>query len=327
MFNGAAFLELTATLKNEGHTLVKCPSWLTQAKVFKHRNAYNESLKEVVAKEKPDVYICSKGFKNGPCVYPETTRFIQKHAGITVYLSQDDPFFMPNFVKYKIYTGYKIALTCSTASFRNYKTNGIKPYLFWPAFDTKLRKIVKVNEGSKTDFIFIGSPYVITKIPRRRFIQALSSEKMSINLYGDKSWLTSKKIGLLQGDDKFAKYYKGVLLWQDVHNYYARSRFTLSNHIVRARDYLNDRVPMVLGSGALLFLDMVPGLQEVFKHNKHVVYYKNLDDFVKKALFYKKHIHARNKISSAGRNFVLKHHTYKNRAYQLLKILKENGMK
>lgn len=327
VLNGGAFLGFTKILKEQGHTIIKIPWWMVKGLPQAARKGYNEELKRIIKKEKPDVYVCSKGYKNGPVVYPETTKFIQKHSGITVYLSQDDPFFVPTFVRFGMHQGYKIALTCSRAAFPDYKKLGLKPYLFWPAFDPELRKVHNVAEDKKIDFTFVGSPYLCTDVPRRRIVLEMVKAGMSVRVYGDPAWVTNGSTGLLGGHPRIKEYYGGKVVWQKVHDYYSKSRLNLSNHVCKADMYLNDRVPMVLGVGAFLFLDRIPGLDQVFVNKKHVVYYNDLNDLMRKARFYKNNLQERSRIAQAGRSLVNKRHTYYNRAHQFLRILRAHGIK
>lgn len=331
-FNGGAYTGLTKTLKEQGHTIIKTPNWLVQAQNPKTRKQYNNRLKTVIQREKPDVYICFKGFRNGPCVFPETTKFISKHAGITIYMCYDDPFFIPTFLQYGMAAGYQIALTCAQEAFATYRGLGITPYLYWPAFDPEIRKPIEVKEEDKIDFIFVGTPYMSTDVPRRAIATKFAEAGMSMELYGSKDWVSDKiikhhKLGnFIGGNPKLRKYYKGTTSWPNVHNLYNRARLNLSNHVVRAQNYLNDRVPIVLGVGAFLFLDRNPGLDKTFKHKRHVVYYDDLTDLLRKAKYYKQHVNERNHIAKTGQDFILKHHTYYNRAWRLLEVLKKHGI-
>jgi hypothetical protein len=333
-FNGGAYSELVYTLQEMGHTVIDHDvTWLNHINANDSGNAYNAALKKEVAKAKPDVYLCTKAIKGKFRIHPETHAWIKNNVGVTVYWSQDDPFFMPLFLSAKIYIGYSIALTCTTASFNDYKSVGLKPYLFWPAFDTVIRKTNPIPNEDKLDFVFVGTPYACTDVPRKKVVFGLINRGYTkIEIYGDPLWVSDKVImrqgkEFIHGDARLKPYYKGQAAWSDVHNIYAKAKLNFSNHVQKADMYLNDRVPMVLGVGGFLLMDKNPGIEEVFRHGREVVFYDNHEDLMSKAVYFLTHPEERIRIATDGQKIGLEKHTYQNRARQLLNILKENGIK
>lgn len=333
-FNGGAYSELIYTLQGMGHTVVDHDvTWLHHINALDSGKAYNTALKKAVAETKPDVYLCTKAIKGAFRVYPETHAWIKDNVGVTVYWSQDDPFFIPMFLSKKLYVGYSIALTCTKASFKSYEAVGIKPYLFWPAFDTVIRKTTLIPDEDKLDFVFVGTPYACTDVPRKNVVFGLINRGYKkIEIYGDPLWVSDTAImrhgkPFIHGDARLKPYYKGQAAWSDVHNIYAKAKLNLSNHVQKADMYLNDRVPMVLGVGGFLLMDKNPGLDTVFRHERDVVFYNNHEDLMNKAVYFLTHPAERIRIATDGQTTGLEKHTYKNRARQLLNILHENGIK
>lgn len=335
-FNGGSYLELITTLKEIGHSIIDHKAlWLHNISNDVNKiKAYNTLLKSEISRTKPDVYLCTKALKNRFRIFPETHEWIRKKVGITVYWSQDDPFFMPVFLQQRLYVGYKIALSCTRASFNDYRSVNLKPYMFWPAFDSIYRKHEIITEEEKIDFVFVGSPYMVTKPPRKQSIFGLINAGIkNIEIYGNKLWIVDGKTGnrdtpnFMSGDSRLKPYYRGQVSWGIVHQLYAKARLNLSNHVRRADMYLNDRVPMVMGVGGFLFLDRNPGLDTMFEHENEVVFYDNHKDFVKKAKYYINKPDERLRIGNNAKKKALERHTYQNRARQLLNILRENGIK
>jgi len=333
-FNGGSYPELVKTLQDLGHDVIDHDAcWLHHINKNDKGKKYNGILRDAIQKHKPDVYLCTKCMKDNFRVYEDTHKFVQKNSGITVYWSQDDPFFMPKFMQNRLYTGLRVALTCSTSAFRDYKSAGMTPYLFWPAFDRIVRTFSPVKERDKIDFTFVGTPYTCTDIPRRDLVGALlDSGITNIELYGSSAWKSTKFSGSrtsigIQGGKRLADLYRGMVPWGKVHLKYAQARLNLSNHVVRAEAYLNDRVPMVLGVGAFLFLDRSKVLEKEFIHEEDVVYYTGKLDFIKKAKYYIGKPRLREKIGQSGRKKVLERHTYEARAHKLLRILSQHGIK
>lgn len=334
-FNGGSYPELTHTLEAMKHTVVKHDAiWLHYLGAKDFAKAYNEKLKQEVERTKPDVYICTKAIKGNFRIYPETHEWIKKNVGITVYWSQDDPFFIPMFVSNKLFVGYSLALTCTKESFKDYEKLGIKPYLFWPAFDTIIRApIPAIPESEKLDFVFVGTPYACTNVARKNVAFGLINRGYTkIEIYGDPLWISDKPIMrkgkvFIHGDSRLKPYYKGQAAWPEVHKLYARAKLNLSNHVQKAELYLNDRVPMVLGVGGFLLIDKNPGIERVFQHERDVVFYDDHEDLMQKAEFYLTHPEDRLRIAAEGQRTGLEKHTYKSRAVQLIAILAENGIK
>lgn len=334
LFNGGAYPNLLDSLKQLGHTIVEHDLvWLNYTGSTDKAKQYNALLKNKIAQTKPDVYVCSKGFREDFRIYPETHEWINRNVGMTIYWSMDDPFFMRTFINNKLYCGYRIALTCTTDSFDSYTKVGLKPYLFWPAFDTTMRKFEVIKEEDKLDFVFVGTPYDCTDVPRKKLVLGLLHNGIrNIELYGSRAWISNKAMKrnnapFISGEPDLDKFYKGECPFADVHLLYNRAKLNLSNHVVKAKLYLNDRVPMIMGVGGFLFLDKNPGLEKQFLHEEDVVYYNNYEDFIKKAKYYILRPDLRNAIGVNARNKILRSHTYKQRAEQLLRILAENGLK
>ena len=334
-FNGGGFHELTQTLKEMGHVVgTAVPHWNSYTHSTAARKQYNVLLKTAMQKAQPDVYVCTKGFRDGPVVFPETTEWIQKNVGTTVFWSQDDPFFTPTFIAHQLYRGYTLALSCSIGSFDSYKKHGVDPYLFWPAWDSTIFSGIKpVAERDKTDLIFVGTPYTCTNIPRKDIMLWALQSGLSIEIYGSPNWVTNKAITrhgkpFIQGDSRLAPYYKGVWkTWATLPSVFCRSRINVSNHVQQAPMYLNDRMFLTTGPGNCLVSDQNPGIDKVFKHNKEIVFYKDWATFKHRTMYYLKNLHSRNQICKNMRKKILSEHTYKCRARQLVEILNKYGLK
>ena len=65
--------------------------------------------------------------------------------------------------------------------------------------------------------------------------------------------------------------------------------------------YSSDRIVQLIGNGLLTFIDEKTKLKEIIS-DKGVIYYKNINDLVKKILYFKKNIKKIKKISSVGKN-------------------------
>ena len=72
--------------------------------------------------------------------------------------------------------------------------------------------------------------------------------------------------------------------------------------------YSSDRIALLIGNGVLTFIDVKTKLNKIFS-NKEVVFYKSIDDLVKKILKFKNDEKLRKKIAKNG---MIKYHRYMN---------------
>jgi len=333
LFSGGGYYQLINTLKSEGHVVSGFP-W---TKFDRNRKLWDEFNKTLLRKKiknfKPDIFICAKGFRNNYFIYPDTLSWIKKNVGISIYWSLDDPFVVNSFIDSNSYIGYKIALSCSTQTFSKYRKVGMDPYLFWPAWDSLINK-TPPNVKKKLDFILVGTPYACTNIPRRLVALWAMRQGMNFAIYGPKSWIEDKVIvdksgkPFVQGDARLEPYYKGYFRnWRKLPELLSSAKLNFSNHVLKAKMYLNDRVFLVMGPGNALIMDCNPGIESVFKHNVEVMFYKNFRTFEHRAKYLLDHDNYRKEIGKNARRKILEEHTYKNRAIQLLDILKKYGFK
>jgi len=336
LINNYSYRGLTKALTDLGHVVVGHPDGLDQFNWWQHlmnenkpNGLYDAILREQILAERPDVYLCGKGWHYSKFIEPTTTEWIKKHVKATIYWSLDDPDFFDTFRKMEMCKGYDIALTCCGDCIPKYKLLGMDSHLFWPAWDEVEREPVPVvEEKDKVDFILVGTPYNNLAVPRKEVALGMAELGMSMEIWGPEEWIRENPKGFAGGHPSLSKFYKGVWKdWRHVHHLFAKARMNFSNHLHRATDYLNDRVPMVLGVGGFLFLDRQPGLPDHFIEGEHVVYFDSLEDLLAKAIYFKRHDEARNAVGVNARKLILERHTYTERAKQLLSILDSRGIK
>lgn len=91
---------------------------------------------------------------------------------------------------------------------------------------------------------------------------------------------------------------------------YAESRIVANACINRD---VNMRVFEALASGALLITDEAEGLEDLFEDRKHLVIYRNDAELPGLIDYYLQHSEERERIAAAGRELVLREHTYTHR--------------
>jgi hypothetical protein len=65
------------------------------------------------------------------------------------------------------------------------------------------------------------------------------------------------------------------------------------------------------------------GIERYFENGKHLVWFKTIDELIEIIRYYKNHLDEADRIGMVGRELVLKKHTYKNRAKELLQFYRE----
>ena len=73
LFNGGGYHQLVDSLRKKGHYVSQgAAPWMKFFRTRKSCDMYNKIvLRDVIKYEKPDVYICSKGYRNGFSIYPD----------------------------------------------------------------------------------------------------------------------------------------------------------------------------------------------------------------------------------------------------------------
>ncbi len=102
---------------------------------------------------------------------------------------------------------------------------------------------------------------------------------------------------------------------------YSRSRIVFN---VSVKNDLNMRVFEALCSGSLLLTDEAAGsgLTDLFQDGRHLVIYHNDDELLELAAHYIENHQERERIAAAGREEVLRKHTYDRRVEQMIETLK-----
>jgi len=333
MLNNYSYSGLVRALEDAGHEVLGKTAgpdefnwWHHLINLGRSNEEYDAILRSQIEEHRPDVYLCGKGWHFSKMISPETTEWIRERVGCTLYWSLDDPDFMPTFSELEMWRGYDVALTCCGECVRQYEEMGLEAHLFWPAWDQEAREpVVEVPEDKRfADFLIVGTPYAHTVPARRDVAKAVSELGVDLWLYGPDSWVKQEHGGYSSLWKHYHGYWKE---WGRVHDLFAGARVNFSNHVRRAEDYLNDRVPMVMGVGGVLFLDRQPGLYKWFVDGEEVVFFDDLKDLVSKLMYYLPRPDERARIGRAARQKMLSAHTYRHRAEQILDILAARGLK
>lgn len=114
---------------------------------------------------------------------------------------------------------------------------------------------------------------------------------------------------------RFPNSFVGKAWPEDMARVYARAKVVVNACVNRD---VNMRVFEALAAGALLITDEADGLEDLFEDRKHLVVYRKDDDLLDLIAYYLNHEAERLAIAAAGRELVLREHTYGHRVAEIL---------
>lgn len=159
---------------------------------------------------------------------------------------------------------FDIAFISCEHSIQNYLSNGTQeayclypgydPSLFFPTYNTEFKYDVSIgitNLYEDTNF------YKDQYINRKEFIDNLTSQKdIKVAIYGP------EKFRSIYPDN-----YIGFVNYDCLNTVFNDSKINISLHVCNKDKYLNERTILILGSGGLLLVDPIIGIQETLEDN------------------------------------------------------------
>ncbi len=158
------------------------------------------------------------------------------------------------------------------------------------------------DDANDRDIYYMGSPGNPTIHGNRKFIIEELSKKYKLELRNsnarDKRVMNSKQ----------SPYF------------YANSPFCLDAS-ADAAGYTSNRPYDILANKGLLLIEWFPGIEKVFKHKKHCLVFKTINEAIELIEYYKDKPEKRKKIAIAGYDLFLKKHTFDCRLENILQIM------
>lgn len=194
--------------------------------------------------------------------------------------------------------------------------SGIKPFLLHIATNpARFNGIVPQRKEYVNDYCFTGSYW---NVPRE-IMEMLDPESMpyKFGLYG-KNW---DKI------DKFEKYYNGFINYSKLPEVYNSTKIVIddANSATKAFGAVNSRVYDALASGTLVLTNGEIGAKETF--NGKLPVFTSKEELNNLIEYYMDNEDERIARVQELQEFVLKHHTYENRALKVKEVLEEHLLK
>lgn len=192
--------------------------------------------------------------------------------------------------------------------------------LFYPDYD----------ENFKSDISYVGSYLWDKKLFMREYLLPLK-RKYNVKLYGSDWTSTDRAMGYIQKigqyfNINFLKKVRSIKLKLDEERkVYTSSTISLNIHEAHQRKDgydVNERTFKIIASGWFEICDNVKILRKYFDE-KELVIGKNKQDWYEKINYYINNPEKRIPIIKAGREKVLKHHTYHNRVRDIIDMYNE----
>lgn len=154
-------------------------------------------------------------------------------------------------------------------------------------------------------------------------------KKYNVKLYGQDWTLLSRVLGMIQRGGQYfnipllKSFLKQPLQLEDERRVYTSSLISINIHEDYQKKYLgdiNERTFKIPLSGGFEIVDNVPSIKKYFKVRKEIILSKNRSDWFEKIEYYIKNPEKKLPIIEAGRQRVIKDHTYHNRVKQIVDL-------
>jgi len=254
-------------------------------------------------------------------------------------------------------------LTCTPGFQKKYEKQGIKSYLVYHAFDSKILDKLsnKKKNESFNNLVFSGSLFLGGGFhnERTKLIEKIIKKNIDIKIYGNlekRNKIVAKqtayylykilnkiklkkyisKIPILNKFENYAKnrisYYSNKLIKSTETPVFGikmlellkNAKITLNIHGEVAGNYAgNMKLFEATGVGSCLLTDNKLNMSELFTNNKEVVVYNGFDDCIDKINWLLNNEEERASIAKAGQIKTLKIHTVENRCKLIVDIIND----
>lgn len=204
----------------------------------------------------------------------------------------------------------------------------INPHSFWlsQAFDPSFFKVHDITENDKrtfgSDITFVGNLGSKPQyLPRRKYLMRVLKEGFHLKWWGPRLPRKISTLPLLMG--KLGRSYGGRLVWGEDHAKISQlSKIYLGfDSKPQIRKSMSERMYIAAGCGAFYMCEHVDGIEEVMEPDREIVTFRTEDEMVEKIRYYLDHEAERKKIAEAGKERVLRDHTYEVRVRQMFEII------
>jgi spore maturation protein CgeB len=234
------------------------------------------------------------------------------------------PDWLPPYVK-----ASDVFITMSEGLVNEFKRYNNKSFFLTQAFAPSFFQIRKITDRDvntySTEVTFVGN--LGSKpcyLPRREFLKAVIKNGFKLKWWGPRLPRKISTIPLIIG--KLGRAYGGKFVWGEEHAKICKLSkiylgFDAQPHV---RKSMSERLYIAVGCGAFYMCQYIDGIEDVLETDKEIVTFKSEQEMIDKIRYYLKHDDLRKKIAEAGKQRVLKEHTYEVRMKDLIKIIEDN---
>lgn len=278
-----------------------------------------ESIKSVIFQMKPDFLLHTKDE-----LPAETFEQLRQHVKVVMWYPDPElPDWLVPYIK-----ASDIFFTMSEGlveEFRKYNPN-----IYWlsQAFEPSFFEMREITEADReiysSDLAFVGNLGSKQRyLDRRAVLERILDEGFHLKWWGPRLPRKLATIPLIMG--KIGRSYGGKFVWGQEYAKVARCAkiFLAIDSMPHIRKSMSARMYTAVGCGAFYLCRHVDGIEDVLLPDKEIVTFRDEDEVVDKIRYYLGQDELRKKIANAGRERVLRDHTYEVRTRQMMEMIQQ----
>lgn len=273
---------------------------------------YNRNLIRNITDYNPDFFLAFKG----DLILPDTMRKLKTKLDITTAIwCSDSAIRSKNILDGCKY--YDYFFTFEPSDISPLKKYGIEAKFLPMAYDPDNYYKKDLKKGR--DIIFVG---IIDGYPERvKIFESILVKKKELNfeIWGG-TWYNPLLYYRYKFKNKILRNH--IVIMKIGHNkinaLYNSSKICMNIHHPQSKDGINPRTFEILGSGGFQISDYKTTMENYFKLDNEICCFTNQKDLFEKIEYYLHNEKEREKIAINGHKTVMKYHTFKNRAINIL---------
>lgn len=195
---------------------------------------------------------------------------------LSIYYNWDEPFNWGHCDLKNKAKSLDMVFVCCEETLYKYLENGTKEaYWLLPSYDEDINNITMYDHRDDYNYIcdisfictnlYIGNDYTEQLYPRKDLIDKIYEGnllgKYKFDIYGPEFL-----------KEFYPESYRGYIHYEKQNILFNKSKINLTTHVIGNKNkYLNERTIMIAGSGGLLMIDNVKGLNDIFEINKDCI--------------------------------------------------------